>query len=276
MRYPKMNEHINRAKEEIERIFKTEVDGDKMIGAIYSTSEYDKFSFFDTNRVTNISHISSLKESMCDLGLLKAPILVNKQFQIIDGQHRFAACRELGIPVEYIIGHKYGEKEIQVLNNKSKAWSPKDYLHHFKSKSLKEYVRFDRFLKNHQMSISVARNFMFNPAFNYNAFKAGNFINHEWGVSEHFAQRYNHLLECCPSWRMGSNKIATTKYFLRAFVTILRNEDVPFKEFLDRCVAYGHELKREGTKEAYLLAFETMYNKQKKQANRVAFFRRKY
>ena len=104
-------ESINKAKEEIERIFgKSAIDGDIVVGKTYSTDEYDKFSFFEKN------HVKRLEGSVKMAGQLNCPILVSEDFKIIDGQHRFKAWKNLGLPIIYSIGRNYGEREIQLIN----------------------------------------------------------------------------------------------------------------------------------------------------------------
>ena len=40
--------------------------------------------------------------------LLMCPIIVNENYEIIDGQHRYSASKELGLPIRYIVGEGYG------------------------------------------------------------------------------------------------------------------------------------------------------------------------
>ena len=58
---------------------------------IYKTTNYSIFSFLQGNR--SVSKKNSLVKSIqkIDLTMYK-PILVDSEFRIIDGQHRFFAC----------------------------------------------------------------------------------------------------------------------------------------------------------------------------------------
>ncbi|HYT43099.1 MAG TPA: ParB N-terminal domain-containing protein [Methylomirabilota bacterium] len=42
-----------------------------------------------------------LKQSIKEEGM-HVPIIINKQGVVLDGHHRFRACRELGIPLQYL------------------------------------------------------------------------------------------------------------------------------------------------------------------------------
>lgn len=60
-----------------------------------TTTDYNKFNTFMANRDVSRTHISSLKASIKrHPEILEAqPILVNENFKIIDGQHRFIAAQ---------------------------------------------------------------------------------------------------------------------------------------------------------------------------------------
>jgi ParB-like chromosome segregation protein Spo0J len=46
------------------------------------------------------SEFESLKQSIKEQGL-HIPVIVNKQGIVVDGHHRFRACKELGIPLQF-------------------------------------------------------------------------------------------------------------------------------------------------------------------------------
>lgn len=74
---------------------------------ILKTNDYEKFKFADFNRTINKANLKKLiklgKESP---RFHLFPIVVDKNNIIIDGQHRFEACKALGLPIFYIIEKK--------------------------------------------------------------------------------------------------------------------------------------------------------------------------
>jgi len=72
----------------------------KSIAKIFYTTDYSKFNTLAGNRQVNIAHVKKL-ESSFDEEYLISPILVNEKFQIIDGQHRFEAAKNLKLPIYY-------------------------------------------------------------------------------------------------------------------------------------------------------------------------------
>ena len=68
------------------------------------TTNYDLFSFMPGNR--DIAKKNMLVKSIEKIDLTEyKPIIVNENYVIIDGQHRFMACKELEKPIYYIILH---------------------------------------------------------------------------------------------------------------------------------------------------------------------------
>ena len=67
------------------------------------TDEYNIFTFAEGNRAINPAQVKNLIKSIENIGLIPTPIVVNEKMQILDGQHRVEACRQLKMPVYYIV-----------------------------------------------------------------------------------------------------------------------------------------------------------------------------
>lgn len=83
-----------------------------------STTNYDMFKFRDDNR-TKIRkrHVDTLAESIQRNNQLeKHPIVVNQDMEIINGQHRLCAAKELGIPVYYIVQEEFTPEDLYISN----------------------------------------------------------------------------------------------------------------------------------------------------------------
>lgn len=79
---------------------------------IYCTNDYDLFKFTDKNRSINNRHVSSLARSFKkNFYLHLNPITVNKDFEILSGQHRYLAAKKCGFEIYYVIAQE-GEDNI--------------------------------------------------------------------------------------------------------------------------------------------------------------------
>lgn len=132
-----------------ERLRKT---SSKNIGEIKETFDYSKFSFLDSNRKINSRNLAKLVASMKEKQL-KIPILVNKDFKIIDGQHRFLAAKELELPIYYYIIEDYGIEEMKRANLVNSSWTKKDFLNMFVEEGDTNYEIFNRIIEDFDISI---------------------------------------------------------------------------------------------------------------------------
>lgn len=70
---------------------------------IHSTREFDKFNLSPKNRAVSYNHVQELIKAIKANNMLDVnPILVDDDFNIIAGQHRFLAAKHLNIPIYYI------------------------------------------------------------------------------------------------------------------------------------------------------------------------------
>lgn len=95
-----------------------------------STTDYKQFKDLSYNREVDKAHVKRLVKSIREKNLLHLnPIIVSKDMEVIDGQHRLEAAKELKLPIHYIMSEDaFDGTEIQQLNSVSKNWSNADYL----------------------------------------------------------------------------------------------------------------------------------------------------
>ncbi len=115
--------------------------------SVFSSRSYEQFKFEDVNRPVMPKHVADLKKSIIEHGyFIHAPILVKKTaanvFTIINGQHRFTACRELNEPIRFIIidNSESTSDIIRITNSVARSWSEENFLNHFCSLGLEPYL----------------------------------------------------------------------------------------------------------------------------------------
>lgn len=105
---------------------------------IQSTNNYSLFSFLDNNRIVNRSHVENLKKRIKEKDMtMYEPIRVNTNLCIVDGQHRFHACKELGLPIYYLVmdDDVDAEQAMIICNQTSKKWEMMDWLRYRANKN---------------------------------------------------------------------------------------------------------------------------------------------
>jgi hypothetical protein len=118
---------------------------DAIVCNVFQTTDYSKFNYLKGNRKINLHNLNRLRESLSERQLIST-IIVNDKYQIIDGQHRFEACKELGLPVYYVVANGYGLHEVQVLNTNASNWTKKEYLNSYCDLGYDDYLKMREFM----------------------------------------------------------------------------------------------------------------------------------
>lgn len=150
---------------------------------IYSTKDYSRFSFLDNNRIVKSSHVDMLKKSIKNIDLTKYnPIKVDANLRIIDGQHRFHACMELGLPIYYVVLNGVDAEQAMIIDNQNnKKWEMMDWLRYRANKNGGCYKQLLDFVQQTCTTISNAMVIFPAKAINAATLKAGTT---DFGVNE--------------------------------------------------------------------------------------------
>lgn len=108
---------------------------------VYRETDYSKFKRLEGNRDVTNHRVAIIKKSIEKIGYISNPIIVNERMQIIDGQGRVAALRELGLPVEYRVVPGLGIDECRYMNLRPTAWTQKDYCKSYAELGNENYIR---------------------------------------------------------------------------------------------------------------------------------------
>lgn len=102
---------------------------DKVISEVFVSTDYNKFKFMDGgNRPVSEGHVDKIVNSMLSVGVKNVPIIVDSNFLIYDGQHRYSALKRLGEPITYIVDNTLVLDDCQYLNMCSDNWTVPDFL----------------------------------------------------------------------------------------------------------------------------------------------------
>lgn len=106
---------------------------------IYITKDYSCFKSLQGNREVLEKRRDIIRKSIEENGYIRNPIVVNEKMEIIDGQGRFEALKELGFQIEYVIAYGAGQKECIALNISQKNWTSMDYVKSYMDMGNREY-----------------------------------------------------------------------------------------------------------------------------------------
>lgn len=99
-----------------------------MDNEIKCTTDYSIFKFHKEQRGLKDLKVIRMMNSMKKRGFVPTkPIEINENFEIIDGQHRFQAAKNLGIPVYYVFCKDVSIEDVREMGRESNKWDFEDY-----------------------------------------------------------------------------------------------------------------------------------------------------
>lgn len=91
-----------------------------------TTKDYSLFKRAKNRRV-DPKDVEKKRKSIEEIGL-QSPIIVNRKYQIVDGQHRFEALKELNKPIDFLISYNWHQDDdTATINNTQRSWSVMDW-----------------------------------------------------------------------------------------------------------------------------------------------------
>lgn len=138
-------------------------EADLEFGVIKKTTDYNRFMYMGGNRTVDVKHVKELQAQMERNRSMFAslPILVNENWYIVDGQHRFEAAKALGLPVYYIMQKNAGLSDARQLNIAQKRWSMKDFAQSYADSGRADYIELLRIKHNYpKISLSTVADYL--------------------------------------------------------------------------------------------------------------------
>ena len=246
------------------KLFKSGVDESVNV---LKTKDYDQFSFIDGNRDINKENLTRIKQSMAEK-YIPVPIIVNDEYEIIDGQHRFLAAKSLNLAIYFIIIPNLKLEDVQRLNTNSANWAYKQYLQSYCKLGYRDYLLFRDFQKDTGHSYnsstalltnSLARNGQHKRDFDKGLFKV---IDLDGAYRK--AKKLSEIGEFFEDYKQGN--------FVYCMLKLFKDKKYNHQIFLRKLRLQPTGLKKEATMKKYLEAVEKIYNYRTADANKVRFF----
>jgi len=106
---------------------------------VEKTINHGIFKLLTGNRPIDRYHLKKLKESVEKNNQLNLhPIIVNQNFEVIDGQHRLEAAKQLGFEIFYIKSDSINDEHLIECNVNQKSFDVENYIDYFAIKDKKE------------------------------------------------------------------------------------------------------------------------------------------
>jgi len=229
---------------------------------IGSTTDYDKFKIVESNRKLKKGNVENLIKSFkMTKGMKKSkPIIVDNQFNVIDGQHRLEACRRIGIPVHYIVTDDVVE-DIPLYNTYQIKWGLDDYARYFAQRGNKNYEKIlqiqDR-VGIGTTAILECLGMITGKTLNI-SFKEGRFIFN--GDVDSSVETINKVLRLC--YLVKKHRSVSSK-IIRAIRFLSRIKTFDLDDFISKVERLPNKIHGCGTREEYIDMFIDIHNYHRK------------
>lgn len=225
---------------------------------IYKTTDYSKFKLIDSNREINKTHINRLKKSFKEM-YLTCPILVNENFEVIDGQNRLTAAKEMGLPILYFVVPGYGASQMKRLNVTKSKWSLSTYFKGYLNENRVEYLKLKHFMDKYNLKLNLAT-ILINGHDSHTTtkeiFKNGNFVFKN-------EERSNELAEMFQDLNPYIKKTNRDK-FIRAFLSVSRQDSYKHSVMINKLEKSRLTLGKMPRTNDYIIKIEEIYNHKNK------------
>lgn len=237
------------------------MDQESNASKIYWTKDYKKFKFIHGNRDLLPIKLKRLMEDIKEgLNLLPyCPILVNKEYGIIDGQHRFYVAKKMGLNIYYVIVPDVTLSQIARLNNNQNRWKTQDFMNCFidAGDNSQHYEILYEFVRQYKVSISLAVSMLYNgvpheAGHAIAIFRDGSFKVRYYDEAEHLMIKSNDYQEFTDK--------TNTRAFLSALQKLLNNGIYDHDAVISKLKKHEMKIDHKGNAKEYMQQIEMLYN----------------
>lgn len=215
---------------------------------IQKTTDYKLFKKLDGNR--DVKRTNALVKSILEFDLtMYSPIIVSEDFRIIDGQHRFAACRELGLPIYYIVMCDNNvEKAMIVLNKCQSQWRNSEFFQYNVQKKGGVYAELKEYIDKNKINLSYAVILFPQKPFETKKVRDANFVFEKYSKCDELTEFYlSPEFKILPFW--------ASKPFVRAIRAFFEKSD---KKQLDKLKRKALAIPQCANNVQYITAFDNL------------------
>jgi hypothetical protein len=225
---------------------------------VYETKDYGIFKIIEGNRSIKEGQVERLIESIKDRNLLNVnPIIVNTKMEIIDGQSRLAAAKQLNVPIHYMVAQVANLEDVRLLNINVKTWGMDDYLESYLSQKLSDYYTLKKFHDSYAIPLTICLvllSGMKDRAEVRASFKNGEFKVTSLPSAKRVAEKLLDIREYADRgvWR--------SRDFIQAVIGLDNNHTINHEKLLKKFKQSGHTIYRQGSTQDYLRRFTEIYD----------------
>lgn len=231
------------------------------------TTNYEQFNFINSNREQSRGHIEALKRAFEENGNLTRvqPILVNDRMEIIDGQHRYTAAKELSQPVYYTVMPGLGIREARSMNILHRGWTIEDYAKSYASTGDTSYQKYLAIKEDYGFNHSITLTYIIGRDAKgiFKTFQAGEFVLEDEAAARERLDKLASVGEFAP---------VLDRYFAIALLKVMGVSGYDHKRMVNK-LEINQDLQRKYASVAdYQRMLEEIYNHRMSEASRLRLY----
>jgi hypothetical protein len=231
---------------------------------VYFTYDLSVFKILEGNRNINLLHVERLVKSIEENGFLKMPIIVNKNYEVIDGQHRLEAAKKSKSMIYYIIEKNYDLNTAIILNANASNWSLIDYVKSYCDLNVKDYLLlYNLYKDNKDFSLMICAELTTVPNNGELYLRRSNIVNSDFIRKGLYKFNVNNNAEYVFTALRKINGVipeSNTMSYCRAIKTCLSNKDFDLNIFVKKALNYPSEYRKNSHLSVIIANIEHIYN----------------
>jgi len=223
---------------------------------VFNTKDYDLFKFVASNRPVLEHHVKEIMSEIQRNNLTEEnPIKVNRQYEIMEGQHTFHACVNLQMPVYYVYT-KMTKSDIGGYNSAQKAWSYENVLNHYCVEGYHDYKILAGFRSRHPYPMSTLIILLSGEHTKrvMKEFRRGDF---KVAQSLEIVEK---LLDQIGEFKQYSDKVFRHRTFILAYIDVLTHPDYDHNVFVHKVGLVPSRFVKQESQKEYFRMIEDIFN----------------
>tara|TARA_R110000868_G_scaffold188649_1_gene431439 strand:- start:425 stop:1228 length:804 start_codon:yes stop_codon:yes gene_type:complete len=230
---------------------------------IHSTADLSVFKILDGNRNINLGNVERLIKSIQENGFLQMPIIVNENYEVIDGQHRLMAAKKLNSIIYYHKVNNYDLNTAIILNRNQSNWSIADYIRSYCDLKYKDYIKLQEFYelnKDFGLMISAELTCISHKSLMYA--NSNNLNSDEIRKGQYKFDPNNkaeYIFNAARKIKLAIPEVMSVAY-LRSLNRCIKNPEFNLNQFVKKATTFPDQHRKSNTISVVMANIEHIYN----------------
>jgi len=230
---------------------------------IHSTADLSVFKILEGNRNINLGNVDRLVKSIEENGFLQMPIIVNENYEVIDGQHRLMAAKKINSIIYYHKVNNYDLNTAITLNKNSANWSMSDFVKSYCDLGYKDYIKLQQFYEvNKDFSLMTCAELTI-LGNQYDIYSRGNTERGDLIRKGNYKfdpnNKAEYIFEALRKIKSVIPDVMTVAY-IRSIKICLTNADFNLNQFVKKAITYPDQHRKSSTLSVIISNIEHIYN----------------